>query len=522
MKKGLKKRAAPELQDIDKRVPLAEFLERPDIRALEHGAKSETFLRRECEFRGIQPSSNRALMEQRLQLFYAGDRVVTTELRKQVRLTTDTIVTTGDQHHQLAPVYARGEMTLLGLPHDVIRRCLLPHLTEIDDLFAMLYVCKHVHDDALAVLRVRAKNDLAIDGATPMALSAIRHWERWFALHFHLAISIHRRLTAAVRIRRYTKTIDKLQHAMRNAGFSRTYLAFGQRDVGGSSQCIRDSVMATITAYGSVEGLVRDRQRQRDLLLCKRTETEALLQDAPARAQAALQLLTEFGCPPLFTYSAEDGFVNLPVANVIWQLIDRTSKPCKFLKSIRPHICRGNPKELTRLRAAAGDTLPSAVTRILSWASTAVTTNSLVSEHSFSLLRVMFMVTGFRLCNKDLTDEQLAIQLNACALERTFRSLYTRNIVIWGTDLNQSPHVCNVFYLTVPLVSMFDLCHAFGLTRFTDIRVTYVHLIETDSKTYTYDMRDAFIRQAVFPVIQLADCRWIAIELLSNTHFIPL
>ena len=195
-----------------------------------------------------------------------------------------------------------------------------------------------------------------------MALSAVRYWEQWFSHQINDKIAKRRRISILQRADLFRKTVDKLQYAMRKAGFARIYMRFGASS---SSQCIRDSVVATITAHGSVEGMVRERQRQRDLLLCKRTETEALSQDAPARALGALQLLSEFGCPPFFTYSAEDGFAYLPLANVIWQLLDGTSKPCKFLKSIRPHICRGNPKELTRLRAAAGDTLPQAVTRIL-------------------------------------------------------------------------------------------------------------------------------------------------------------
>lgn len=117
---------------------------------------SVTMLHAECRRRGLVTSGPKVLLLERLRAHRAGEAV----LMKKPRLVPSSSVLSSDRgvgHIPLSIGHHKGTETFLALPHDLIKRVLLPHV-ECADLFSLAMTCKYLHNDCIAEAAARSKD----------------------------------------------------------------------------------------------------------------------------------------------------------------------------------------------------------------------------------------------------------------------------------------------------------------------------------------------------------------------------
>jgi hypothetical protein len=312
---------------------LRQLLAQPEVADVPYASRTDVLLRDECKARGIAPSSSRATVINRLEMHDADQPVVTTEALKATPRDTPAAF----RARMPAPVFATGDMHLLGLPHPIVQ-LIFERLGDAD-VRAMLYLCKYTQGDAHAVLSRRAVYEFGA-GATPLALSA--YYFYWQLLHS----------TRITKIEKWKRRGVAMVKRMHRHGLDAYAINDVERDLRGDDlpNVICWTIERTVAAYGSIEAVLQAKQSARELKQLKASEDALRFAQAVPRYDACVALLAKHGLPAiLHSYNAETGAIVLQPYFESLRLIDN-SLLHHIKQTFSRYIRHGSPTLLATLQ----------------------------------------------------------------------------------------------------------------------------------------------------------------------------
>jgi hypothetical protein len=263
------------------------------------------FLTYDCMARGIASNGSRQRRLARLQAHDQEASVVVPAMQQVITggPPTETVVA-----RQQGTMDGRGDMQLLGLPHDIIR-VIFCNLAEFE-LFELLHVCRYLYSDARAVLCAKAQAEWG-PGGSPMA------WSLWFYFCNNFTSRMRRDFLKSIGV--------------------------DIRESATNHMCIENC----ITKYGSIDALALDYRRRKALAAATAIEQERVTIAIGKRHAECNELLQQLGYSPIHRLDARR-----VTPSIFGQLFCGTIATLSgIVPHLRKYIYSGNPAQLELARA---------------------------------------------------------------------------------------------------------------------------------------------------------------------------